>query len=139
MKAVVDTNVWLMALPSFSKYRPIVDSFLDGKYQLVVTSEIFLEYEEIFGAKAKPSIAASILASLVESAHTIAVIIHFRWGLITVDPDDNKFTDAYLAAGADYLVTTDGHFDVVKSSAFPKVTIISPDEFLAVLMDNSSQ
>lgn len=59
--------------------------------------------------------------------------VYYNWNLITADPDDNKFTDAYIAADADYLVTNDTHFNEIKKSPFPRVNIISADEFLEVL------
>jgi len=48
-------------------------------------------------------------------------------------PDDNKFTDAYIAANADYLVTNDAHFNEVKNISFPPVNVISADEFLEIV------
>lgn len=59
--------------------------------------------------------------------------MYYNWNLITVDPDDNKFTDAYIAANADYLVTNDAHFNEVKKIPFPPVNIVSADEFLNIL------
>ena len=35
--------------------------------------------------------------------------------LINADPDDNKFFDIAVAANADYLVTNDAHFNMVKN------------------------
>lgn len=61
--------------------------------------------------------------------------MYYNWNLITVDPDDNKFTDAYIAANADYLVTNDAHFNEAKKIPFPSVNIISADEFLEVLKE----
>lgn len=59
--------------------------------------------------------------------------VYYFWNLITVDPDDNKFIDAYVAADADYLVTNDAHFNEVKKVNFPLVNIVSADEFLEIL------
>jgi len=55
---------------------------------------------------------------------------HFRMGLITADPDDNKFVDCAFAAGADYLVSEDRHFDVLRNTAFPKINLVTLDEFM---------
>ncbi|HEX8459930.1 MAG TPA: PIN domain-containing protein, partial [Segetibacter sp.] len=59
----------------------------------------------------------------------------YNWNLISTDPDDNKFIDAFIAANADYLVTNDAHFNEVKKTPFPPVNIISADEFLEVLKE----
>ena len=55
---------------------------------------------------------------------------HFRLGLITADPDDNKFVDCAFAAGADYLVTEDRHFNVLRTTNFPKLNLVTLDEFM---------
>ena len=55
---------------------------------------------------------------------------HFRMELIKDDPDDNKFVDCAFAAGADYLVTEDNHFNILKKTAFPKLNLVTLDEFM---------
>lgn len=46
---------------------------------------------------------------------------------------DNKFIDCAIAANADYIVTNDKHFNVVKNIDFPKVNILSIQEFIKLL------
>ena len=53
--------------------------------------------------------------------------------LITSDVDDNKFVDAAVAGNADYLVTEDKDFNELKKINFPKVEVISLNEFEALL------
>jgi predicted nucleic acid-binding protein len=55
----------------------------------------------------------------------------FRFGIITADPDDNKFCDCAIAAEADFVVTDDAHFAVLKTAGY-KPQPISPDEFIRV-------
>ncbi|WP_170827360.1 PIN domain-containing protein [Arcticibacter eurypsychrophilus] len=45
------------------------------------------------------------------------------------DKDDNKFVDLIIAGNADYLVTNDKHFNELKNIDFPKLNIVSLDEF----------
>jgi|GEM_PF-1037140 len=47
MKIVLDSNVLLVAIGKKSKYRPIWDAFIEGKYQLILSEDILHEYEEI--------------------------------------------------------------------------------------------
>ncbi|MCB9294286.1 MAG: PIN domain-containing protein [Lewinellaceae bacterium] len=49
---------------------------------------------------------------------------NYRWELIYNDPDDNKFVDCAVAGQADFLVTHDKHFNVLKEIPFPKVEIL---------------
>ena len=55
---------------------------------------------------------------------------HFRMGIITADPDDNKFVDCAFAAGADYLVSEDSHFRILHDTPFPKLNLVTLDEFM---------
>ncbi len=55
---------------------------------------------------------------------------HFRFGVIAADPDDNKFVDCAIAVEADFIVTSDRHFDVLLSSGY-KPKPIYPTEFVA--------
>jgi hypothetical protein len=40
--------------------------------------------------------------ALQSSINVISVTAYFNWNLILADPDNNKFTDAYLNGNADY-------------------------------------
>ena len=55
--------------------------------------------------------------------------IHF--GLIEQDPDDNKFVDCAVAADAEYNVTNDSHFKILKDIDWPKIAILTIQEFSA--------
>lgn len=39
--------------------------------------------------------------------------------------------------GADYILTYDGHFNIVKELPFPKIGVFTPDEFLSLLANES--
>ena len=69
------------------------------------------------------------------SARFFYTYIHF--GLIDADPDDNKFVDCAVAADAEYIVTNDSHFNVLKHIDWPKITVIAIKEFLLQL-DNDN-
>ena len=59
--------------------------------------------------------------------------IYFYWSLVEHDKEDNKFCDLAIAGGADYLITNDTHFNVVKLNSFPPLNILSAEEFLQLL------
>ena len=61
---------------------------------------------------------------------------HYHFGLITQDPDDNKFVDCAIVASADYLVSEDNHFNVLKDIPFPKVNVITLEQFQNDLQSN---
>ena len=59
--------------------------------------------------------------------------IYFNWQLIEADKDDNKFVDCAISVGADYLVTNDRHFKILKNIPFPSVNTINADNFLELI------
>jgi putative PIN family toxin of toxin-antitoxin system len=129
MKVVIDTNVLLVSFSQNSAYRWIFDSFLEEEITLCVTTDILMEYEEIISKHMGRQIATTVL-NLLENAPNLELITkYFKWNLIHVDPDDNKFVDCAVASGAKYLVSNDKHFNILKSIPFPIVEFITATEF----------
>ena len=132
IKAVIDTNVLVSALSTKSIYHWLVEVLLDEKIELYVTEDILLEYEEVLKLKYSEIVAANFLIALRELPNVHYSHVYFRWLLIS-DPDDNKFVDCYMAAGAQYLISHDTHFDVLKAIPFPKVNVIKIEEFRSLM------
>lgn len=78
-----------------------------------------------------------LIELILRSPYTLRFDAHFRWGLITKDPDDNKFVDCAIVANAEYIVTEDSHFNVLQNIPFPKVPIIRLKQFADLLMSVS--
>jgi putative PIN family toxin of toxin-antitoxin system len=135
MKVVIDSNVLLVALGKRSKYRLIWDAFIEGKYKLIISQAIVHEYEEILNLYSAPGAAELVLETFLESPDIMFKRIYYSWHAIGSDPDDNKFFDVSVAANADYLVTNDTHFKEAESLPFPKVAIISVDQFLDIVKE----
>lgn len=74
-----------------------------------------------------------VVKALENSPDVLYISKYFFWNLITSDPDDNKFVDCAVAANADFIVTNDRHFKVLKKIPFPAVRVISADDFLEIL------
>ena len=51
MKVILDCNIIVTSLSSRSKYFLIFSSLFEAKFQLLISSEIMLEYEEIVQKK----------------------------------------------------------------------------------------
>ena len=127
---VIDTNCLLQIIARKSPYRPIWDAFLEGRYDLCVSNEILDEYQEILAQQITPTVAENIVLLILNQQNVQLVDPHFRMGIITADPDDNKFVDCAFAAGADYLVSEDSHFNVLRTTQFPQLNLVTLDEFL---------
>lgn len=132
-KIVLDTNSLIQCISSRSPYRKIWDSFFDGTNLLCVTTSILNEYEEILNFLTNEDTAKYIIDAIVSSPYTRFVNVYFDFNLIQKDPDDNKFVDCAITAGARYIVTEDHHYDVLKEIPFPKVDVIKLREFMLEL------
>ncbi len=129
---VLDTNCLLQILPSGSKYHILWEKILDGSVGLCVNTEILEEYEEIIGLKTTSRIAHNVVEAIARLSTTSfqTSYVHFR--LIEKDPDDNKFVDCAIAAGADFIVSNDSHFSVLKTVEWPKVTVLKLEDYFLI-------
>jgi putative PIN family toxin of toxin-antitoxin system len=135
MKVILDTNCLLVALPQRSPYRCLWDAFQQGKYHLCYSTEILQEYEEVLLRYHLPATALLTLELLLKAPDAIPVVPYYKWNLITADPDDNKFVDCAIVTNADYIVSQDTHFDILKQIDFPKVNAIRIEEFVNEIMN----
>lgn len=120
---VLDTNCLLQSLSRRSTYYRVWEDFVLGRYTLCVSNEILEEYEEIIASHMSPIAAKIAVETILRAVNVIRVDAQFRFGLITVDPDDNKFVDCAIVANADFIVSEDSHFNVLKSISFPHVSV----------------
>ena len=106
---------------------------MNGEFQLCVNTEILNEYEEILSGKTTKEIAHNVVEAIARLSTTYFQDSYYHFGLITEDPDDNKFVDCAIAADAELIVTNDKHFDVLRTVSWPKLTIIKLNEFVALI------
>ena len=133
LKFVVDTNVFIISLTSFSPYHSIYEKLVNGDFDLLVNIEILLEYEEIICLKYGKKTASYFLSLLSELPNVLDVTSYFNWGLIEADKDDNKYVDCAIAGQADYIVSEDSHFNILATVPFPKVSVIDIEKFRMIL------
>lgn len=133
MTFCVDTNVLLPMLSLTHPARTIRQAWMQGRFIWALSTEILLEYEEI----ALPRIGqrrwqefrdllelASVLHGNVRKTYPT-----YRFHLITACPDDDKFADCAITAEADYIITSDKHFNALIGSGY-KPQPITPEEFI---------
>ena len=132
-RIVIDTNCLLAILPSQSPYHKVWTSVLENRIEICVSNEILMEYEEILSEKTSPFFANVIIETLLNKKNLIKVTPVWRFRLITADPDDNKFVDCAICGQAEYLVSNDNHFNILRKVKFPVVNILRLQEFSAQL------
>jgi putative PIN family toxin of toxin-antitoxin system len=130
----LDTNVLLQARARGHAYFPILDGWVTGKFTLAVSTEILLEYEEVIARMSGREHWHKFtrLMDYVEltTGALLRVTPHYHFQVINQDPDDNKFTDCAITAGADYIVTEDRHFAPLATAGYHPQPI-TPAEFIA--------
>lgn len=132
-RLVVDTNSLIQCISRRSRYHELWLSFFDGRNQLCVTTEILEEYSEIISGKASPQFAQLAIEAILNNPYTLMITPYYKFGLISADPDDNKFVDCAIAANAQYIVTDDHHYNVLNTIEFPKVSVIKLDAIMEML------
>ncbi len=132
MKVVSDTNIFISALSRFSDDHWVVEGLLDEKFDLAISTEIFLEYEEKLLERYNPTTVHFFMKILEKSPNVHFVNVFFQWRLLS-DADDNKFVDAAFSSGAEHVVSEDRGFRQLKKVEFPTISVLSLKAFRALL------
>ncbi len=109
LRLVLDTNVFLVALAPHFKLHWLFQSLMAGKYNLCLTNEILLEYEEIICTRYGLTKTDATLEFLLMLPNVELITPFYKWQLVPQDEEDNKFVDCAIAANADYLISNDRH------------------------------
>jgi len=133
MRIVLDTNCLLVSVQEYSDYFWLWQAFRDKKFFLSYTDEILNEYQEILSHYYSAALAKYVIDAILNAPHANPVIIYYKWHLITADLDDNKFADCAFSANANFIVTNDKHFNVLKKITFPKINVVDIDTFKSIL------
>ena len=133
MTVVIDTNVVLGMFNPRHHTRPIFWAWFEGHLQWATSTEILLEYEEIVAERSGTGRARKMFALMEVVSEQHRNVLHvspsFRFRLISADRDDDKFADCAIAAEADWIITSDHHFDGLRDSGY-KPQPITPEEFI---------
>jgi putative PIN family toxin of toxin-antitoxin system len=133
MIVVIDTNCLLASIPPQSNYYWLYIAFKDQRFEWLISNEVMAEYEEKLVNKYSPKTANLVLSILSVAPNVIFDEPYFKCNLVSQDMDDNKFADLAIAGNADYLITNDKHFNSLKTLEFPKVNVVTLDEFKTIL------
>ena len=132
-KIILDTNVLLVSISSKSPYHCIFEKLIDGTYDLGVTTEILMEYEEVIERKFNSEVAKDVIRTLLTLPNVEKINVYYNWNLIEADSDDNKFVDCAVSENATGIVTQDKHFNVLRDIDYPNVNLISIADFKSSL------
>lgn len=130
MRVVIDTNVFVESISRTSPYHSLFTNLTKGNFLICISNSILLEYEEVLYSLHRQENADRLMDFLNVSPFVIPVSPNKYYNLIVADPDDNKFTDCAIAANADFIITSDNHFNILKMLDLPKIVGIHPREFI---------
>ncbi len=114
MRVVVDTNVLVSAVLG-GALKVIVDAWKAHKFTLIVSEPIVHEATTDY---------LRTSAEFVTPLETV--------NAIEVDPTDNKFLDAAVVAGADYVVSGGAH--ILDLESFRGIPILTARKFIDLLL-----
>jgi putative PIN family toxin of toxin-antitoxin system len=130
LKIVLDTNVLLVSVHLKSQYRTIYDALRIGKYQLIVSNEVLTEYYELLSKFYSNEFAEVVIDEILNLDNVVLQEPYFKFELISIDPDDNKFVDLVICSNSDFIVTQDNHYNILRDIKFPQVQTLNIKEFI---------
>jgi uncharacterized protein len=133
MKILIDTNILLAIVPKRSQVRWLYDALREQKFTLIITTEILDEYAEKLEWFYSSNFAELVLEEVLNLPNVEQTQIYYNWHIIEEDTDDNKFVDAAISSGADYIITHDKHFKILNIIDFPVVKYLSLEAFEKIL------
>lgn len=134
MRILIDINCLLMISPKSSKHHWLMKATQLGEVEMVLSTEILNEYDEILSNFYSSEYSILILKALLNLPNIVRLNpIYYQWNLITMDVDDNKFVDANIGSNADWIITNDKHFKELTSIPYPKISVCNLEEFNEIL------
>src|SRR3978361_425040 len=103
LKVVLDTNALLRSISRRSAFSIIINRLYENAYELYISNDIQLEYEEKITDIFSKETAELIIGALSLLDNVKKIDIHFHLNLIPADVDDNKFSDCAFSANVHYL------------------------------------
>jgi uncharacterized protein len=126
---VIDTNIIIASFSTRSPVHWVYKKIENKEFDVSVTNEIIEEYTEKVSEFYSPAAAKEMIELFLIADNVRKITPYYHWNLITADPEDNKFIDCAVASGASLIVTNDRHFNILKTTDFPKINIKNLKEF----------
>jgi putative PIN family toxin of toxin-antitoxin system len=142
VRVVVDTNVIVSSLiNSHGAPGRIVQLFKEGQCDLLVSDEILAEYFRSLNYEKvarfhglSPASVSKFLSEMKSFSLFTQVSVHIR--AVAADLDDNKFIEAAVAGGAEFIVSGDKH--LLELREYDGIHIVTLATFVAYLEASAS-
>ena len=136
-KLVIDTNVFISALiSSTGASRTVLRACLQGKYQPLMGTALFLEYESILSRSevmARCRLPKADIEALLAALMSVSewVRVYYLWRPNLNDEADNHLIELAIAGNAEAIVTQNVKDFQRAELLFPQLSILSPEVLIA--------
>lgn len=132
IKVVIDTNI----LVSFFCFpggilRELVKKALVHEYEVIISNEIFNEFEKVVEKKFPQAINDFWQFSRFIKENFTLINPTKRLNEVKDDPTDNKIIECAVAADADYIVSGDNH--LLDLRKYKGIKILKPSDFFRII------
>ncbi len=129
IRAVIDTNVFISGIFWSGTPMKVLEAWIDGKFKLIVSNEILVEYERVFEElnKIVKNPNSNRILELVKLNAEMVIPVTFVKPICR-DKDDDKFITATIGGSAQYIVTGDD--DLLVLNGHQNLKILKPKSFL---------
>jgi uncharacterized protein len=127
-KVVIDVNVFISAFGWGGTPFKVIELLEKGEIRNCISEEIL---NELCRAVNYPKLAfphelqTNIIEFIVVYSDIFVIKKHIE---VALDPDDNKFIECAIAAGAKYIIT--GDKDLLSMKQYKSIKIVTPVAFL---------
>lgn len=135
-KLVIDTNVFVSALiSSTGASRALLRACLQGKYQPLIGTALFLEYESILSRSEvmarcplPRTDVETLLAAFMSASQWVQ--IYYLWRPNLTDEADNHLIELAIAGNAEAIVTQNIRDFQRAELLFPQISVLTPEELI---------
>ncbi len=129
MKIILDTNVFISGVFFGGPPYQILDAWRNGTVDIVLSEEIFAEYQRIAKELSRQfkEVDISMFLDLI-TVNGIWVKTPQLPFNVSADPDDDKFLSCALASKTKVIVSGDKHLLAV--SGYRRIEVLKPSVFI---------
>ncbi len=129
LRLILDTNVFMVSLAPQYKYHWVYEALTHGKFDLALSNEILMEYNEQVVLRYGIQRTDASLDYLLLLPNVTLINPSFLWQLVENDKDDNKFVDCFLASQSDHIISNDRHLRGLVTNDFPPISVLTYEDF----------
>lgn len=132
MIATLDTNVLVSGTLFGGIPGSIINAAVDRRFTLALSPAILSEYENVL-SRSKFGLLGEAVKVLVRDMESHAFMVYptKMHQIVAEDPEDDAIIDCAVEAGADVIVSGDGHLTQLKR--VEGIAVVTPTMFIKML------